>query len=128
LIDETTYLLQKFEGFKAIFAGGAGIPSYSIDSQLALVATMNKTVLANWDRSSEVWRSNKYGWVKGDCVAIRARPDPNSKTVGLGFDRNLVTVPQSQPVGDWIAIDNDGRSGWINKKYLSFSSPVRWFK
>ncbi|PSB45297.1 SH3 domain-containing protein [Chamaesiphon polymorphus] len=126
--DETTYLIQKPTGFKAVYAGSMGLPSYSIDPQLALVTTMNKTMLATWDRSAEVWKSNKYGWVKGDCVAIRAQPNPKSKIVTLGFDRNLVTVPQSQPVGDWIAIDDDGRSGWINKKYLSFSSPVRWFK
>ncbi|NJR32235.1 MAG: SH3 domain-containing protein [Chamaesiphon sp. CSU_1_12] len=126
--DETTYLFQKRTGFKAVYAGSTGLPSYSIDPQLALVSTMNKTVLANWDRSAEVWQSNKYAWVKGDCVAIRAQPNPKSRIVTLGFDRNLVTVPQSQPVGDWIAIDDDGRSGWINKKYLSFSSSVRWFK
>ncbi|AFY91366.1 SH3 domain-containing protein [Chamaesiphon minutus] len=125
--DETTYLIQKPTGFKAVFAGSMGLPSYSIDSQLALVTTMNKTILATWDRSAEVWKSNKYGWVKGDCVAIRAQPGLNSKIVTLGFDRNLVTLAPSQPVGDWIAVDNDGQSGWINKKYLSFSSPVRWF-
>jgi hypothetical protein len=126
--DETTYLLQKPTGFKAIYAGAMGLPSYSLDSHRSLVSTINKNVLATWDRSAEVWRSNKYGWVTGNCVAIRAQPNLNSKIVRLEFERNLVTVSPSQSVGDWIALDDDGKGGWINKKYLSFSSPVRWFK
>jgi hypothetical protein len=125
--DEKTYLLPKPEGFKAVSAGGAGLPSYAIDAQGSLVG-FDKTVLAKWDRSTEVWTSKHHGWVKGDCIAIRAQPDPQSKIVTLGFDRNLMTVMNLQPVGDWIAVDDDGNSGWINKKYLSFSSPVRWFK
>jgi hypothetical protein len=125
--DDTTYLLQKPEGFKAVSAGGAGLPSYTIAANRSLVS-FNKVVLAKWNRSTEVWTSNNNGWVKGDCVAIRAQPDPKSKIVTLRFDRNLMTVMNLQPVGDWIAVDEDGNSGWINKKYFSFSSPVRWFK
>lgn len=125
--DDTTYLLQKPEGFKAVSAGGAGLPSYTIAENRSLVS-FNKVMLAKWNRATEVWTSDKNGWVKGNCVAIRAQPDPNSKIVSLGFDRNLLAVMNLQPVGDWIAVDDDGRSGWINKKYFSFSSPVRWFK
>jgi hypothetical protein len=126
--DETTYLLQKPEGFKAVSAGESGLPSYAIDSQRSLV-TIDKKVVAKWDRSTEVWTSNNRGWVTGDCVAIRAQPDFQSKIVGLGFARNLLTVSPRQSVGDWIAIDiDDDRIGWINKNYFSFSSPVRWFK
>jgi hypothetical protein len=125
--DETTYLLQNPEGFKAVSAGVRGLPSYTVAENRSLVA-FNKAILAKWDRSTEVWTSDKYGWVRGDCVAIRAQPDLKSKIVTLGFDRNLMMVMNLQPVGDWIAVDDDGRSGWINKKYFSFSSPVRWFK
>jgi Bacterial SH3 domain len=126
--DEKTYLLQKPQGFRAVYAGGAELPSYTIVENRSLVS-FNKVVLAQWNRSTEVWTSDNNGWVTGNCVAIRAQPDPKSKIVILGFDRNLLAVSARQPVGDWIAVnDYNGASGWINKKYFSFSSPVRWFK
>jgi hypothetical protein len=125
--DDKTYLLQKPQGFKAVSAGGAGLPSYTI-AEDRLLEGFDKTILAQWDRSREVWVSNSRGWVKGDCVAIRAQPNPQSKIVTLGFDRSLLIVTERQPVGDWIAVDDEGTSGWINKKYFSFASPVRWFK
>lgn len=81
--------------------GGNGLPSYAIDAQGSLVG-FDKTVLAKWDRSTEVWTSKDCGWVKGDCIAIRAQPDPQSKIVTLGFDRNQMTVMNLQPVGDWF--------------------------
>jgi hypothetical protein len=125
--NETTYLLQKPEGFKAVSVGESEIPSYEIDAQRSLVR-FDKKVLAKWDRSTEVWTSNRIGWVTGDCVAIRAQQDSQSKIVALGFDRNLLIVNQRQPIGDWITVNTeDGGSGWINKKYFSFSAPVRWF-
>jgi hypothetical protein len=128
--DETTYLLQKPEGFKAIFAGNVGLPSYQIDTQRSLRSSMgnNSAVWAKWNQTTEIWTSNKYGWVKGNCVAIRERPDPQSKIVALGFDHNLMAISNPQPVGDWISINHDGTKGWINQKYFSFSSPVSWFK
>ncbi len=126
--DETTYLLQKQAGFKAVSAGASSLPSYSIDSQGSIVS-FGKVGLAKWDRVAEVWTSDKSGWVTGNCIAIRAQPDDKSQTIGLGFDRNLMTISQLQPVGDWIAIKTDGGgNGWINKKYFSFSAPVRWFQ
>jgi hypothetical protein len=127
--DETTYLLQKSAGFKAVSAGEFQVaPPLTIDSQGSIVGA-GKVRLAKWDRVAEVWTSDKSGWVTGDCIAIRAQPDEKAQTIGLGFDRNLITISQLQPVGDWIAIKTDGGgNGWINKKYFSFSSPVRWFK
>jgi hypothetical protein len=126
--DETTYLLQKPVGFKAVSVGSAGLPSYTIDSQNSLV-NFNKKVAAQWNRSTEIWQSKQIGWVKGDCVAIREKPDAKSKIVTLGFDRNIMQSQDVRAVGDWIAIEDEGNNakGWINKKYFSFSSPVRWF-
>ncbi len=126
--DETIYLLQKSQGFKAISIGGAGLPNNMIDAQRSLVG-FDKKVVAKWDTETEVWIGNSIGWVIGDCVAIRAQPDIQSKIISLGFDRNLVKADRSQSVGDWIAITTDmGVSGWISKKHFSFSTPVRWFK
>ncbi len=126
--DETTYLLQKLERFKAVSVGAAGLPSYTIDSENSLV-NFNKKVVAQWDRSTEVWQSQQIGWVKGNCVAIRELPDAKSKIVTLGFDRNIMRSQAVRAVGDWIAVEDEDNNakGWINKKYFSFIAPVRWF-
>jgi hypothetical protein len=125
-----TYLLQKLDGFKAVHAGEQQSPSYSIDTQGSLQSGIDQSVIAKWNRSNEVWTSNKYGWVTGECVALRSQPTPQSQIVELVSDKQLLGVSTKlQSVGDWIAIDDRyGHQGWINKKYFSFSSPVRWFK
>ena len=126
--EETIHLLQQSQGFKAISRGGSDLPGNTIDSQRSLI-NFQKKVLAKWDTETEVWIGNSVGWVIGDCVAIRAQPDIQSKIIALGFDRNLLKADRSQSVGDWIAIDTDeGIRGWISKKHFSFSTPVRWFK
>jgi hypothetical protein len=126
--EETIYLLQQAQGFKAISIGGSDLPGSTIDSQRSLV-NFDKKVLAKWDTETEVWIGNSVGWVIGDCVAIRAQPDIQSKIISLGFDRSLFKADRSQSVGDWISIVTDqGTSGWISKKHFSFSTPVRWFK
>lgn len=125
---EEIYLLQQSKGFKAVSAGESVNPNNTIDSQRSLVG-FDKKVLARWDVSEETWTSDKIGWVSGDCVAIRAQPDIQSKIVALGFDRSWFKTDRSQSVGDWIAINTDeGIRGWISKKHFSFSAPVRWFK
>jgi hypothetical protein len=126
--EEMTYLLQKPGGFKAITAGEYPVPRYAINARRSLVS-FDQKVLAKWDRATETWQGNQHGWLVGDCVAIRSSPDLQSKIVGVGFDRNLVSVNQTTPVGDWIAIDRgNGLKGWISKQSFSASAPVRWFK
>lgn len=126
--EETIYLLQQAQGFKAISSGGSDLPGSTIDSQRSLV-NFDKKVLAKWDTETETWIGNSIGWVIGDCVAIRAQPDIQSKIVALGFDRSLFKADRSQSVGDWISVTTDmGISGWISKKHFSFSTPVRLFK
>jgi hypothetical protein len=124
----TTHILQKSSGFKAISIGISDHPGYQIDAQRSLVSPAKEPV-AKWDRSTEVWKSNQIGWVKGDCVAIRTNPNLQSKITELVFDQNVLLITQTTSSGDWIAVLTDnGDNGWISKKHFSFSAPVRWFK
>ncbi len=125
---ETVHILQKSGGFKAVTIGESDHPGYEINAQRSLVAP-GKKVVAQWNRSNEVWTSNQIGWVQGDCVAIRTDPNIQSKILERAFDRAIRQNAQTPSGSEWIAVLTDnGDNGWISRKHFSFSAPVRWFK
>jgi hypothetical protein len=125
------YLFLKSDGVKAVNLGITDLPGASLNPRLDL-QFFRGAVIANWDQSTKLWKSpnKRYGWVLGDCVAIREQPDVQSKIVSMISKNEILEV--SQIDGDWAEVQfSYQKKGWINIKNLSFTSPAsttRFFK
>ncbi|BBC25299.1 SH3 domain-containing protein [Pseudanabaena sp. ABRG5-3] len=123
---EMTYLFLKPDGTRVVNLGVTDLPGAQLNKMLDL-QLFRGAVFAKWDKSAKLWRSQnrQYGWVLGDCVAIRELPDAQSKIVSMISSNELLSVAQSSRNDDWIQVKFAyNKRGWINAKNFSFTSPT----
>ncbi len=123
---EMAYLFLKPDGTRVVNLGVTDLPEPKLNKMMDL-QFFRGAVFAKWDQSAKLWRSQnrKYGWVLGDCVAIRESPNTQAKIVRMISSNELLSVIQSSRNDDWIQVQFDySKKGWINAKNFSFTSPT----
>jgi hypothetical protein len=121
---ESIYLFLKPDGVKQVNLGDTDLPGMTVNKDLDL-QVFRGVVVATWDRTAAIWESKtkSHGWVLGDCVAIRAQPNMESKIVSMTSKNEILSVVQTSD--SWVEVQfRYDRKGWISAKNFSFTSPV----
>jgi len=136
--EEHVFLLQKTDGFKAVYVGDWGQGEFRLsDDRREILAGVEEggpgRAVARWDAKREAFAGPGVNWVTGDCVKLRAEPSTAGKVLALKFQNNIVAAeggPVAGAAGEerWQKVREGESTGFISARFLSQTSPTKEFK
>ena len=136
--EEYVFLIQKSSYFKAVYSGTFDLDNFAEPNNTYDIVTKNydnltTKVLAKWNPKSEVFEGEGIYWVIGNCIGLYAEPNEISKVLVRFYEGEIVhSHEKSNDSRDgWQKIKvntfEGWKEGWIEKRYLSNSSPTKNF-
>jgi hypothetical protein len=128
--DESVVLFQQQAGFKAVYLGIYDIPGFKFAANNDLVSSVDsKNILSYWQPQALAWKGNGSGWITGDCAIVRQQPRVGATAMLALFKNDIVEIVEDRLNVGWVSVKTyDGKTGWIDRKYISRTTVARWFR
>lgn len=143
--EEYIFLIRKPTYIKAVYSGQIGLDDFvNLNNSNDIILKSSSTgkfskIFAKWNPKREVFEGRNIKWINKDCVRMYAEPNGKSKLLHLlmeGFFFDISNNKNNLRNG-WqkIKIETFDQStqkivemeGWVEKRYLSTTSPTRIF-
>jgi hypothetical protein len=128
--DESVVLFQQPAGFKAVYLGIYGTPGFKFAVNNDLVSTVGgDRILSYWQPQALAWKGNGSGWITGDCVMVRQQPQVGAPAILALFKNDMVDIVDDRSNARWVSVKTEeGKTGWLDRKYISRTTVARWFR
>ena len=137
--DDTTqeyvFLIQKPDYFKAVYSGTTALDMdflFDFDKSNNIIRSFDNTpsepILAFWNPRREIFEGQQISWINGDCMMYE-KPDLKSEVIlRLSEGDVIFNAESTEKLPDnWQIIQTSWGKGWIDKKFLSNTSPTKIF-
>lgn len=131
--EEYVFLLQKPDFFKAVYSGTTALDmDFLLDFDksnniiLKFDNTPSEPILASWNPQREIFEGQQLSWINGDCMMYE-KPDLKSEVIVRLSEGDVIFNAESTEKypDNWQIIQTSWGKGWIDKKFLSNTSPTK---